>query len=171
MLSQAQSYQRAEPPIQSHEHVDILCVDLSRGRDLAYPAGLGIWPIPGRPTSPSRRPGTKESQLMLISLAALLALATPASSPPPVVTTAAVVTTAGCFGPCHVPGCPNSTFWICHETSGKTTIYAESGGAKSSTTRDNDTASQTSALGAMVGPKPGETWGSVANCTDLQGWY
>ena len=78
--------------------------------------------------------------------------------------------TGSCFGPCYIPGCPSITFYICHETSGKTTVYSEGGGAKSTSTWDNDSTQQTSVLGGQVEPEPGKTWGTVAACSDILGW-
>jgi len=98
---------------------------------------------------------------MLLAFVTLLSLAAPVN-PPPI--------TGGCFGPCYVPGCNLSTFWICHETSGKTKIYAENGGQKSTTTRDNDTSDGASAHGAIVQPGPGKTWGTVSQCSEVTCW-
>lgn len=105
---------------------------------------------------------------MLISLAALFALAAPAAapaSPPPVAT----AITGGCFGPCHVPGCPNSTFWVCHGTTGKTKVYAESGGASVRSTQSNTSTFSIGVLGATVHPAAPGNWGSVSSCGDIHG--
>lgn len=83
--------------------------------------------------------------------------------------TSAPSTTSSCFGPCYIPGCPNSTFYICHETPGSTTVYAENGGAKVTGTWPNDSTGQQTILGGQVTPAPGETWGSVSSCGDVYG--
>jgi hypothetical protein len=97
---------------------------------------------------------------MLASFAAVLVFAVPASPPP---------TVSGCFGPCYVPGCPDSTFWVCHETPGKTKVYAESGGASLTSTQSNDTSFSVGVFGATIHPASPGNWGSVGACGDLHG--
>lgn len=75
-----------------------------------------------------------------------------------------------CFGPCVVPDCPNSKFWVCHESVGSTKIYAESqSGATSMTTQSNSSTFSLRLFGAQVQPAVGETWGSVSSCGDVLG--
>lgn len=93
---------------------------------------------------------------MLTVMLASLALAVP---PPP-----------GCFGPCVIPNCPQSKFWVCHETPGKTKVYAENGGASVTSTQSNSSTFGVGVLGGVVQPEPGQTWGSVDSCDDLEGY-
>ncbi len=78
--------------------------------------------------------------------------------------------TATCFGPCHIPGCPNSTFWVCHETPGQTVVTYENGGVKGQSTQENSATFDVPVGGAMVGPKADKNWGGVQECSDLEGW-
>lgn len=91
-----------------------------------------------------------------------VALAKP-SPPPPTV----AVTT--CFGPCYIPGCPNSTFNVCHETSGHTRIKASDSVTRAVYVKPNNSTGPVGVIGAAIHPAPPHTWGSVSGCGDIHG--
>jgi len=95
----------------------------------------------------------------VLSLASL-ALALAASTAP---------ATGTCVGPCEVPNCPNSTFSVCHETPGKTKVYASNGGATIISTQENSATFGVGVLGAVVQPMSPKTWGDVDECSDMEG--
>lgn len=74
-----------------------------------------------------------------------------------------------CAAPCGVSGC-DGDFHVCHNGDGTTTItFHLDGSSGSIAVRDTSTA-QAVGFGMNVAPKPGETWGSVDECTDLVGF-
>lgn len=97
---------------------------------------------------------------MLLTIASLAILATPSLTAPAL---------SSCFGPCHLPGCPNSTFYVCHETPGSTKVYSSNGGATWIATQPNDATNGVGVGGATIQPGSGETWGSAGGCGELVG--
>lgn len=73
---------------------------------------------------------------------------------------------------CRVPGCPGVTVTIADSpVPGQTRIvWVRNGGAQVDDADVDDTSewSQTG-LGVLVVSNPGETWGSVTECSDLSG--
>jgi hypothetical protein len=86
---------------------------------------------------------------------------------PPIALPAATPLTGSCFGPCVVPGCSNSDFWVCHETPGQTTILGKSGGAKVTSTQSNSSTAGVGVLGATIFPD--SDWGDTDECSDISG--
>jgi hypothetical protein len=108
----------------------------------------------------------EESTMLACLLALMLSPAPPIlapSAPMPIEST--------CFGPCHVPGCPGSTFRVCQGgTPGKTEVYGQNGGVKFSSLNDKDATYGVGVQGAIINPKAGKNWGTVAQCEDLEGF-
>ncbi len=97
-------------------------------------------------------------------LATLLALFLSVPAPAP----SAIPQSPVCFA-CSVPGCPNSTFWVCHETPGETKVYAQSGATSTISTQSNDKTFAVGVIGANVHPASPKTWGTATSCDDIHG--
>ena len=83
-----------------------------------------------------------------------------------------------CFGPCHVPGCDDANpqvhrhFSVCNEgtrTKIQFEAFTPAGELGASTLADSSGSQTATAFGVHVEPKPGETWGSVDECSDIVG--